>query len=81
MEPIYISGSVRCPQGDSDIFFTWDVRNGTLYAGVSANASTGIKKKADQNTNNWCNNFNFRRKHFDTLHEASRFVERYNTWF
>ena len=79
MEPIYTSGTTRCPKSDSDIFFTWDVRNGNMRAAVSANAAA--RKQAVQDARSWCSSFNLRQKHFDTLREASRFVERYDTWF
>ena len=77
MEPVYTSGVTRCPNGASDIVFTWDVRNGTLYAGVSGSA----RQRAAQEADKWCSSFNLRRKHFDTLHEANRYVARYDTWF
>lgn len=79
MEPVYTSGATPCPSGASDIFFTWDVRSGAMRALVSQKTAGGQREL--QEASDWCVVFNLRRKHFDTLHEASRFVERYNTWF
>ena len=80
MEPVYTSGITRCPNGASDIFFTWDVRNGTLCAGVSS-AAAPARRRSAQEADRWCSSFNQRRKHFDTLREANCYVARYDTWF
>ena len=78
MEPVYVSSAARCPKCEYDIFFTWDVRSGAMRAGIQASAA---RQPAMQEASDWCSSFNLREKHFDTLHEASRYVERYDTWF
>ena len=79
MEPVYTTNVTRCPNGDSGIFFTWDVRNGAMRAGVSASLEN--RQQALRAAYDWCGSFNLREKRFPTLHEANRFVERYDTWF
>ena len=76
MEPYYTSCATRCPNGgESDIFFTWDVRSGVMRA------LPAVRQPEGKDAVLWCGNFNLRGKRFDTLHEACRFVERYDTWF
>ena len=79
MEPFYTTGATRCPNSASDIFFTWDVRSGAMRALVSKKPTAGQQEL--QAASDWCGVFNLRHKQFDTLREASRYVERYNTWF
>ena len=79
MEPVYRSSTTQCPVCASGIFFTWDVRNGVMQAGVTGNADK--LARGPHAVCDWCADFNFRAKHFSSLHEASRYVERYNTWF
>lgn len=79
MDSLYRSNTTQCPICDSGIFFTWDVRNGVMQAGMTggANRTSPVPREVCD----WCADFNFRSKHFTSLHEASRYVERYNTWF
>ena len=79
MEPVYISNAVRCPQSESDIVFIWDVRSGAMRAGISTSAAA--PSSATQDADHWCNCFNLREKHFDSLHEANHYVAQYDTWF
>ena len=79
MEPVYKSAAARCPASGHDIFFTWDVRSGALRALVGAGMAP--RQQAVLDAGKWCSSFNLHGKHFDTLHEASRYVERYDTWF
>ena len=79
MESVYTSHVTRCPRGKSEIFFIWDRESGEMRAGVKRSESAA--QKAVQDAYGWCSGFNLRRRRFRTFQQASRFVERYDTWF